>query len=181
MTEAFAIWLTGPPASGKSTIASLLRRRLEEMGFRVEVLESDELRKLLTPRPRYDEEERNFFYRAMAVIGKYLVDNGICVIFDATAHRRAYRDYARQLIRNFMEVYVSCPIEVCMRRDPKGLYRLAMEGKITTLPGLQVPYEEPLNPEVVVETDKRTPESCVEEILNALHMHFRIEGRRAET
>ncbi len=161
----FAVWLTGLPSSGKSTIARTLSKKLEEFGFKVQILESDEVRKLLTPSPRYDERERDYFYRALAVIGKYLIDNGINVIFDATAHKRRYRDYARELIEKFIEVYVFCPIDICIERDKKGLYKLAMEGKITTLPGLQVPYEEPLNPEVKVDTYKENLDEIISKII----------------
>ena len=165
MKEAFAVWLTGIPSSGKTTLAKRLAEKLRDMNFRVEILESDELRKMLTPNPKYTDKEREYFYRSMAVIGKYLVDNGICVIFDATAHKRSYREYARRLIKNFMEVYVYSPVEVCIERDVKGLYRRALKGGIKTLPGLQVPYEEPLNPDVKVETHKESIEESLNKIL----------------
>jgi len=170
MPEAFAVWLTGLPASGKSTIAKRLKRELEEMGFKVQILESDEARKYLTPEPRYDERERDYFYRSLAVIGKYLVDNQVNVIFDATAHKRKYREYARQIINKFIEVYVFCPIDICIERDTKGLYKLAMEGKITTLPGLQVPYEEPENPDVVVDTYKENLDDIANKILRTIFL-----------
>ncbi len=168
MKETFAVWLTGIPSAGKTTLAKRLAEELRSMNFRVEILESDELRKLLTPNPKYTEEEREYFYRAMAVMGKYLVDNGICVIFDATAHRRGYREYARKLIRNFMEVYIYSPVEVCIERDVKGLYKRALKGGIKTLPGLQVPYEEPLNPDVKVETHKERIEESLNKILDKI-------------
>ena len=170
MPEAFAVWLTGLPASGKSTIANRLKSELEEMGFKVQILESDEARKYLTPEPRYDERERDYFYRSLAVIGKYLVDNQVNVIFDATAHKRKYREYARQIINKFIEVYVFCPIDICIERDTKGLYKLAMEGKITTLPGLQVPYEEPENPDVVVDTYKEKLDNIANKILRTIFL-----------
>ncbi len=166
----FVIWLTGIPASGKSTIARKLADRLRGLGLKVEVLESDEVRKVLTPRPTYTEEERDWFYGTVLVwLAKLLYRNGICVIIDATAHKRAYREKARQEFGNdFVEVYVKCSIETAMKRDPKGLYKAALEGKIKTLPGLQVPYEESPNPDVVVDTEKMTPEECVETILSKL-------------
>ncbi len=164
----FAVWLTGIPSSGKSTIARELQRELSKLGIKVQILESDEVRKILTPNPRYDEYERDFFYRALAVIGKYLTDNGVSVIFDATAHKRLYREYARKLIRNFIEVYVYCPLEVAMKRDVKGLYSRALKGIIKTLPGLQVPYEEPVNPEVIVDTSRLSVRECVDEVVRCL-------------
>ncbi len=176
MTEGWALWLTGLPSSGKSTIARALAERLGRMGVRVQILETDELRKVLTPNPRYTEEERDFFYNAMVYIGTLLVRNGVNVIFDATANRRRYRDRARSRIRRFAEVYVKCPLEVCVERDVKGIYRAALEGRAKTVPGLQAPYEEPLNPEVVVETDRMTVEECVEKILTELSEFFGLGG-----
>ena len=172
--KGWAVWITGLPSSGKSTIARGLAGRLASMGIRVQVLESDELRRVLTPRPTYTEEERDWFYSVMAWIGWLLVRNGVNVIFDATANKRAYRERARRLIGpgRFMEVYVRCPLEVCMARDTKGIYRMALEGKARTVPGLQVPYEEPLEPDVVVDTSEMGPEECVEAVLKCLLERF---------
>ena len=167
--NAFALWLTGIPSSGKSTLAKAVAEKLRGMGHRVVILESDELRRLLTPEPKYTEEERDFFYRAMAVIGRFLVENGVTVIFDATAHKRKYREYARRLIRNFLEIYVYAPLEVCMERDVKGLYRKALRGEIKTLPGLQVKYEEPPNPDLKIETHKLTVEEAAEKIIKRIN------------
>src|SRR5579872_285000 len=117
--DAFAVWLTGLPASGKSTIAASLRAQLNGRGIDAAVLESDELRKIFTPHPRYDPEERDTFYRQMVYLGTLLTQHGVPVLFDATANRRAYRDWARQQIPKFLEVYVDCPLAACMARDPK--------------------------------------------------------------
>lgn len=168
----FAIWITGMPASGKSTIRKALVKRLEEAGIHAQVLESDELRKIITPKPSYSLEERDNFYRIMAYIGELLVRNGINVIFDATANKRSYRDKARGAITNFIEVFVKCPLAVCMQRDPKGIYKKAKEGKAATVPGLQELYEEPLNPEIIVESDKEEPEAAAEKILQFLMRSF---------
>ena len=149
---AFAIWVTGLPASGKSTIVRELRPQLEATGWPVEVLESDEVRRVLTVSPTYSEAERDLFYRALVVMGAKLVTHGITVIFDATASRREYRDLGRRMITRFMEVSVECPLEVCMQRDYKGTYRKGQQGESSTVPGLQVPYEAPLDPEVRIDT-----------------------------
>jgi len=172
--KGWAVWLTGLPASGKSTIARLVAERLKQKGIRVQVLESDELRRVLTPKPTYSEEERDWFYNVIAWIGWLLVKNGVNVIFDATANKRAYRERARCLIGpgRFMEIYVRCPLEVCMRRDKKGIYRLALEGKAKTVPGLQAPYEEPLRPDLIVDTDRMGPEECAEAVLKAILKRF---------
>jgi adenylylsulfate kinase len=149
----FAIWLTGLPASGKSTITAMLKKKLEEIGP-VEVLESDTVRHVVTPHPTYSEAERDQFYRSLAFMGAKLVSHGVTVIFDATANKRAYRDFARSLIPNFIEVWVECPLELAMQRDYKGTYRRGQKGESSTVPGLQEPYEAPLNPEVRIDTTK---------------------------
>jgi adenylylsulfate kinase len=163
---AFAVWLTGLPASGKSTTARALAKELEGRGVDCDVLESDELRKVLTPHPRYDEEEREDFYRQMAWIGALLVRHGVAVLFDATAHRRIYREQARREIPSFVEVYVSCPLEVCMARDPKGIYRAAAAGG--QVPGLQAPYEPPVEPDVLIHGDRDDPAESAKRVLAAL-------------
>ncbi|MFH0801613.1 MAG: adenylyl-sulfate kinase [bacterium] len=149
----FAVWVTGIPASGKSTLARIFSQKLAGENIPHQVLESDEIRKILTPKPNYTPEERDSFYFALVELGKMFLKHGITVVFDATAGRRAYREKARQEIPNFMEVYRSCPVEVASDRDPKGLYRKAAAGGIETLPGLQANYEPPENAEIIVPTD----------------------------
>ena len=156
----FALWITGLPASGKSTLAAGLKSQLAERGVDVAVLESDSLRKILTPHPRYDEEERDTFYRQMAYIGALLVDHGVPVIFDATANLRIYRTRAREQIRRFFEIYVDSPVSVCMARDPKGLYRQAKAGSTATVPGVQALYEPPEVPDLIMHGDRETPDAA---------------------
>lgn len=164
----FAVWITGLPASGKSVYAKYLAKKLKSDNVKVQILESDSLRKILTPRPNYSEEERDIFYNTMIYIGKLLIKNGISVIFDATANKRKYRDKARREIKNYIEVYLKCLPKVCAQRDPKGLYKSALEGKITTLPGIQASYEEPLKPEVIIHSDRESIEEGVRKILSLL-------------
>ena len=134
----FALWLTGLPASGKSTITALVKPQLERLGLVVE-LESDEVRRSLTPIASYSQEERDVFYRALAFTGSRLVTHGVTVLFDATASRRSYREFARGLIPRFAEVAIECPLAVCMQRDKKGTYRKGQHGESMTVPGLQAP------------------------------------------
>jgi adenylylsulfate kinase len=133
--------MTGLPASGKSTITRALVAELAARGVDVAVLESDALRPVLTPRATYSEEERETFYRAMTYIGALLVTHGVPVIFDATANRRAYRAGARVAIERFVEVYVDCPLDVCIGRDPKGIYRKAQVGQASTVPACKRPMK----------------------------------------
>ncbi len=150
--RSFAIWITGLPASGKSTIVSALKPLLEELGLAVEVLESDEVRRVVTPTPTYSEAERDLFYRSLAFTGQKLVAHGVTVIFDATASRRAYRDFARSVIPRFIEVSVECPLATCMERDRKGTYRKGQLGESLTVPGLQSPYEAPVAPDLRIDS-----------------------------
>lgn len=166
---AFAVWITGLPASGKSTLASALQRQLKARGIEAAVLESDALRRILTPQPTYDANERDHFYRAMIHIGRTLAEQGVPVIFDATANRRAWREQARCLIPRFIEVYAECPLEVCMARDPKGIYRRA-RCAAGTVPGLQEPYEAPEHPDVVIHCENVDPEEA------AAHIIFKLIG-----
>lgn len=157
----FAVWLTGLSGCGKSSIARELARLLHERGIDAAVLESDVMRTQLTPFPRYDDADRDFFYGALAEIGALLAAKRP-VIFDATANRRRYRDAARARIARFCEVYVDTPLEVCRARDPKGLYRNA---DVRTLPGGGAPYEPPDAPELIVHGDEGTPREAAERIV----------------
>lgn len=175
VASAFAVWLTGLPASGKSAIAQALLQELQTRGIDCAVLESDVLRTLLTPRPKYDDAERGLFYAAMVHLGDFLVRRGVPVVFDATAHRRAYRDAARGRIARFAEIFVDCPLEVCQARDPKGLYRQAREGKAATLPGAQAGYEPPLRPELVLHSEHMEPAQAAHEIVALLERRGWLE------
>jgi adenylylsulfate kinase len=165
---AFAVWITGLPASGKSTIAAKLVDQLLDRGVDAAVLESDELRKILTPHPRYDPDERDLFYRQMVYVGALLTQHGVPVIFDATANRRLHRCWARQQIPKFVEAYVDCPLAICIARDPKGIYRRAREGKAETVPGLQAAYEAPEKPEIILHGDRDAPEDEARRIITKL-------------
>jgi adenylylsulfate kinase len=148
----FALWLTGLPSSGKTTLAQALSRLLHERGIIVQILDSDELRRRLTPEPTYSQEERDWFYDIITFVAELLTANGVDVLIAATAPRRAYRQSARERMDRFAEVYVECPPEVCRARDAKGLWERADRGEITTLPGVGTPYEAPDAPEVRVDT-----------------------------
>lgn len=163
--QSFAIWVTGLPASGKSTIVSALRPKLEGLGLTVEVLESDVVREVITPAATYSQAERDQFYRALAFLGARLVTHGVTVVFDATASRRDYRAFARQLIPRFLEIAIDCPLNVCMDRDRKGTYRKGVRGESSTVPGLQEPYERPLSPDLVIDSTATTPEVAADRIL----------------
>ena len=165
---AFAVWITGLPASGKSTVARAFAAELAGKGIRAAVLESDVVRREITPRPKYDDAERDAFYATLACLARTLVLHGVPVIVDATANRRAYRDRARETIPRFFEVYVRCPLAVCQARDPKGIYRRGAEGTAKNVPGVSAPYEPPLTPEVVVDGERDDPVTAARRIVAAL-------------
>lgn len=155
----WAIWITGPPGSGKSALARSAAERLRALGEPVRVLELDEIRRVLTPAATYSAEEREAVYRALGWMAALLAGVGVPVIVDATAHRRAWRDLARAAIRHFAEVQLVCPLEVCRRREqartgghaPRGIYaRAGRPG--ATVPGVDVPYEPALRPELTIDT-----------------------------
>ena len=165
---AFGLWITGLPASGKSTVTAALATQLRETGIDFTVLESDRMRMLFSDNPQYDERERELFYGSLAFIGQVLVEHGISVIFDATANRRSYRNRARKHISRFAEVFVDCPLQVCASRDPKGIYRMAREGKASNVPGLQASYEPPENPDIVIHADHEEPQEAARRIMEML-------------
>ena len=166
----FAVWLTGLSGSGKSAIARELLAQLHARGVDAAVLESDVMRRQLTPYPRYDEQDRNFFYGVLSRMGALIVESGRPVVFDATANLRRYRDDARSRIARFAEVYVDTSLEVCRARDTKGLYK----GDGKNVPGIGALYEPPLKPEVVVHGDRGTPADGAAAILSFLEKEFGV-------
>src|SRR6185295_18280242 len=178
MSKSFALWITGLPASGKSSICAELVARLRKRSIDPVVLESDVFRKYFTPHATYSEEDRVLFYRGMVEVAALFTDRGIPVILDATGNRRAYRAPARERLPLFAEVFVDCPLEVCIERDPKGLYRKAREGSTASLPGLQVEYEPPIHPEIQLHSDREDPESAARKILDFLISSEWIPARK---
>jgi len=162
-----ALWITGLPGSGKSTVADEIKKKHPSFVL----LRMDELRKVITPQPTYSETEREIVYRAMVYLAKKLTESGHDVIIDATGNLRRWRELARQLIPRYGEVYLKCPIEICVRREqervetreaPKDVYRKGAAG--WPVPGVSAPYEEPLRPELVVETDKVSLKNMMQKV-----------------
>lgn len=169
----WCVWVTGLPGSGKSVVAHALQEELRKHKIETQILSSDALRKVVTPQPKYTEEERDMFYGVLVLVAKHLTENGMNVIIDATGNRRRYRENARKLIPRFVEAYLECPLEVCVEREskrketfraPKDIYRRALKGEAPTVPGMGAPYEEPLHPEITVDSEKLSPEECAQKI-----------------
>lgn len=169
--EGFAVWFTGLPGSGKSTLARLLEEVLRERGLAVAVLDGDEVRQRLSKGLGYSKEDRDENIRRIAYVAKLLTQCKAVAICCAISPYRAIREEARRQIGRFIEIHTKCPIEICQRRDPKGLYAKASRGEIKNFTGVSDPYEEPLSPEVVVETDRQSPEQSLNEIVKYLEDH----------
>lgn len=161
----FTIWFTGLSGAGKSTLSTMIQERLGKRGRNVEILDGDIVRTHLSKGLTFSKEDRDTNIKRIAFVCSLLTRNGVATISAAIAPYREARAWARNEIGNFVEVYVKCPIEVCRQRDVKGLYKLADEGKLKGFTGIDDPYEEPENPELVIETDKETPEQSVQRIL----------------
>jgi len=177
----WAIWITGPPGSGKTTLARGVAAALEARGVTLKVLELDEVRKVVTPAPTYSEPERDIVYRALAYMAKLVTEAGVPVIVDATAHRRAWRELARSLIPAFAEVQLLCPIEVCREREqrrrpgyaPRAIYaRAGSPG--ATVPGVDVPYEVSPDAELTLNTDECDLWTQVQEVLYLVRRLSRV-------
>jgi adenylylsulfate kinase len=164
----FAIWLTGLPASGKTTVAQELCRLLQGHGVHAVLLDSDELRAVLTPQARYTAEERDWFYSVLVHLASWLTSSGVNVVIAATANRRSYRSQARAAIRRFAEVYVRCSLTTCQSRDPKGIYQQATSGRAATVPGVGADYEPPLAAEATVDTEQVTARASAMSLLEQL-------------
>ncbi|RMD92683.1 MAG: adenylyl-sulfate kinase [Calditrichaeota bacterium] len=166
--KGFTVWFTGLPSSGKSTLANMLARVLRDMGRKVEILDGDVVRTNLSKGLGFSREDRDINIRRIGFVCHLLSRNGVVAISAAISPYRSTRDENRKLIGNFVEVYVKCPLEECIKRDVKGLYKKALSGEIQQFTGISDPYEEPLNPEVVVESDKESPEESLNKILDKL-------------
>jgi adenylylsulfate kinase len=163
----------GSPAygAGKSTICNHLEDRLRELDRKVETLDGDALRKEVFQGLGYSKEERSLNVKTAAYLAKRLNRNGILVLASFISPYRKMREECRQSIPGFIEIYVKCPLEVCIRRDIKGLYEKALRGEIQHFTGISDPYEEPEQPEITLETDKMTAHECVDRILVYLIEH----------
>jgi len=172
----FTIWFTGLSGAGKSTLAEVIERRLKEQGRNVEILDGDIVRTHLSKGLGFSREDRDTNIKRIAFVCSLLTRNGVVCISAAIAPYREAREWARREIGDFVEVYLKCPIEVCRQRDVKGLYKLVDEGKIKNFTGVDDPYEEPENPELVIETDKESVGESVSRIFAKLFELGYLEG-----
>lgn len=164
------LWFTGLSGSGKSTLANAVSRVLFEKGVQTYVLDGDNIRHGLNKDLGFSEEDRKENIRRIGEVAKLFVDSGIIACTAFISPFREDRDNVRRLLKEgeFIEIYTKCPLSACEERDPKGLYKKARSGEIANFTGISSPYEEPLHPEIVIETDKLTIEEGVKKIVDYL-------------
>ena len=174
----FTLWFMGRPSAGKSTIASRVEDRLVEMGFPIENLDGDEIRKHLHPDLGFSREDRRTNNRRTAYIAKLLNRNDIPVIVGMITPFRDSQEQARDIIEDegdFVLIHVKCSVDTAEDRDPKGLYEKAREGNIEKFTGINHPFQEPLNPDIVVDTEDQSIEEGVGHVLSQLEANGLLE------
>lgn len=152
------IWLTGLSGSGKSTVATLVAKRLRAAGAKVEVLDGDVVRTNLSKGLGFSKEDRDTNIRRIGFVCSLLSRNGVIAIAAAISPYKQIRDEVRATTTNFVEVFADCPLDTLIERDVKGLYKKALAGEIKNFTGVSDPYEVPENPEVRIDSGKQTPE-----------------------
>jgi adenylylsulfate kinase len=175
--DGFAIWMTGLPGAGKSTLSVLVKARLElDHGRRVEILDGDEVRKGLSRDLGMSRADREEHARRVSYVAKLLARNGVIPIVALISPYETSRVSAREVIGpdRFVEVFVKAPLELCEKRDPKGLYAKALRGEIKDMTGVQDPYEEPLNADLVIDTSRSSPNESAGELVGDLRRLGRL-------
>ena len=169
------LWFTGLSGAGKSTIASLVEAELRERDMRVEVLDGDVVRTNLSKGLGFSKEDRDTNIRRIAFVADLLSRNGVIAITAAISPYREIRDEARELMgERFVEIFVKASVEECARRDVKGLYEKAFRGEIKEFTGVSDPYEEPLSPELVIDTESESPEESAVRVLALLEQRVQV-------
>jgi len=167
-SSAFTLLFTGLPASGKTTLSQMTKERLVEKGLSVELFDGDVIRKQLGNPFGYSPEGRELNLKILGLMAQILNKHGVIAIIAAIAPYRKIRDFLRQTINNYVEIYLDCPVEECIKRDPKGLYKKAMAGEIKEFTGISAPYEKPVNPEIVIPSHLVTPQEACRQIIQKL-------------
>ena len=171
------LWFTGLSGSGKSTLANEVEKELHQMGIRSYVLDGDNIRHGLNNNLGFSPEDRKENIRRIGEVSKLFVDAGLFTLTAFISPYREDREMVRQLVgpNEFVEIYVKCALEECERRDPKGLYEKARNGEIKEFTGISAPYEAPLRPELIIESDKLTIEQSVHKVIDFLKQHHYLD------
>jgi len=164
----FTLWFTGLSGAGKSTLAAAVSAELRGRGIPVEVLDGDEVRQNLSRGLGFSREDRDINIRRIGYVAKLLTRNGVAVITAAISPYRAIRDQVRESIGAFLEVYVKASLDECIRRDTKGLYARALAGELPQFTGVSDPYEEPLSPELVIDTEREEVAESATRVIDRL-------------
>lgn len=168
LEKGFTVWFTGLSGSGKTTIAHILYKKLKELGKKVEILDGDVVRTHLSKGLGFSKEDRDTNIRRIGFVAHLLSRNGVVAICAAISPYREIRDENREMIEDFIEVYTQCDMDTLIKRDAKGLYKKALAGEIKGFTGVDDPYEAPLHPEVVIETNKVSAEQGAQMILKKI-------------
>src|SRR3954454_24568159 len=170
--KGFTLWFTGMSGAGKSTLSAPVVERLRALGKKVELLDGDVVRTHLSKGLSFSKEDRDTNVRRIGFVANLLSRNGVVAVTAAISPYRNVRDEVRKMITadgaGFVEVFVTCPVEVLAQRDVKGLYKQALAGEIANFTGVSDPYEEPVAPEVVVDSSRESVEASIEKILGRL-------------
>ena len=172
MAQAFTVWLTGLPCSGKSTLAELVTAELTRAGHQVQLLDGDVIRREWRRELGFSRSDREENIRRVAFGCRLLNAHGVTTVAALVSPYRALRDEARASIPRFVEVHVRAPLETCIRRDVKGMYRKALAGEIPDFTGVSAPFEAPISPELVIDTDQESAAQCAARIMERLRELF---------
>ena len=171
----FTVWFTGLSGAGKSTLAEILEDELRKRGLKVEMLDGDVVRTNLSKGLGFSKEDRDTNILRIGFVAQLLTRNGVATIVSAISPYREARNKCREMIGDFIEVFVDAPLDVCIERDVKGLYKQAIAGELPSFTGVSDPYEPPDNPDLVLETDVMSREECLQLILDKLQERGYIE------
>ena len=179
--KGFTLWFTGLSGAGKSTLAGHAAQELRRRGIKVEILDGDEVRTNLSKGLGFSKEDRDTNIKRIGYVCKLLTRNGVVAISAAISPYKEIRDYNRQQIGHFIEVYVKCSIEELTRRDVKGLYKKALAGEIKNFTGVSDPYEPPTTPEITIDSERQSEQESLQTILDYLERTGWIPASQVKT
>lgn len=166
--KGFTVWFTGLSGSGKTTISQLVYKYLKKEGYKVEIFDGDDFRTNLSKGLGFSKKDRDENIRRVGFVCELLTKNGVAAIAVCISPYKKARESNRKKIGSFIEIYTKCSLEECIKRDPKGNYKKALRGEIEHYTGINDPYEVPENPELILETDKETPEQSAQKVISKL-------------